>query len=259
MANKETNPQKEYAIFGPGFGVLVLLAGIAGIVTIDANAPPIMDIPRNLALGLPLAILGLLFIASGVLIFMNKVAGVHLMIVTAVLLLTADLYLEIGTFGTVFAFKLMSIVIYAIPLMIIYRSGKVIDFMNRPENATSPDTEYVHEDATHRTEDKLNPFAAPASQVSSPRPSRPWTVNGTLMLAVTIAFGLILAVTLPAFYRRALVEVPAGLAEAGFTPEGWASTLCVTTAIFGMIPYAVIMGILLIARFLVNRKPKQAT
>jgi hypothetical protein len=134
MTKKQANPRNEYVVFGVFFGILTLIGSIF-CFQISSDAPRVMGLPRGMAFGLPLIVIATLFITSGVLVAKNNIAGVKLMIAAALLFLVADLSVEIGILGKIFAFKLLSLAIYAIPILVIMRSGKVIAAMKNGGNS----------------------------------------------------------------------------------------------------------------------------
>lgn len=112
-------------IFGIGFGALLVLFGFLSITQIDPSALKILGMSRGLVFGLPLLFIGLMMIVSGIMVKLNYILGVNLLVFAGFSLLIADLFVEIGMFGTIFAFQLISIVIYIIPFILLAKSTGV--------------------------------------------------------------------------------------------------------------------------------------
>jgi hypothetical protein len=145
----KTNPVSEIAVFGIAFG-LILGAGAYFTLTGLEGAPDLWEMKRSMLLGAPLAVIAVLHVLSGVALLSTKAKwAVVCAIVSA--FVTADFYflLEVSTTGffsgldiptliigtTVassaaasFVAKLTSLVVYALPLLLIVHGRKVLSY-----------------------------------------------------------------------------------------------------------------------------------
>ncbi len=132
---KEGNPVKEVAIFGIGFG-LILGMGAYGILVGLKNTPDIWGMKRNIALGIPLVIISAIHLFSGISLIVTKAKwGVICSIISA--FITSALYLgfEISTMGF-FRGKLISLIIYSLPILLIIRGRKAFSYIDKTKDKT---------------------------------------------------------------------------------------------------------------------------
>ena len=124
MASQK-DPVKEYIIFGIMFGVVLgVLAFLA--LRIPASAPPLLGMPRNVAIAVPAALIALGFLAGGIALAKTRSpAAVRALIVCGVVLAISEIAFGLLALGKLLAFKLVSIVIYLVPILLISRSGPV--------------------------------------------------------------------------------------------------------------------------------------
>lgn len=119
-------PITEFAVAGIGFGVMNLLLAYGSFTIASRAAPPLLGFPRHLVLGVPPALLGLGFVASGVWLKASKNPwAVNAIIGCSFILLLADLAIELGVMGRYFAFGVFSLVIYALPFILLSRARRV--------------------------------------------------------------------------------------------------------------------------------------
>lgn len=135
MAKKKC-PINEMAAFGIGFGVILAILAYFALTGIEKSAPDLFGVQRNLGFGIPLLVLSAGFLVSGIWLKVAKSkAAVVMMVATGGLLLLGDLAIEVGLFGTLFAFRLVSIIIYALPIILAFKAGGVFKRIEEQERA----------------------------------------------------------------------------------------------------------------------------
>jgi hypothetical protein len=122
MASKPPNPIRDFTTFGIGLGLLIGVGGYLA-VSMDSTAPPIAGMQRGLVFGVPLLLLSALMVTAGILVMRRMAIGVTLLVVAGFLLLAGDLAVEIGIMGTIFAFRLFSLLVYIIPFTLLVKSS----------------------------------------------------------------------------------------------------------------------------------------
>jgi hypothetical protein len=68
---KDKNPVEEIAIFGVGFGIIIGIGAFFALTKLG-NSPELWGLKRNVALGVPLAIISISHLFSGISIFLTK-------------------------------------------------------------------------------------------------------------------------------------------------------------------------------------------
>lgn len=122
---KPKDPVKEIAIFAIGIGILL---GIAAYFTLTGlkRAPDLCGIKRSMAIGIPLAVIAISNAVSGILLLKSRSSwAIALCILSAVLLGGSFFIFELLTVG-ILGCKLISVIIYAIPLILVLRGSKAI-------------------------------------------------------------------------------------------------------------------------------------
>lgn len=126
---KEKNPVNEVAIFCIGFGVLI---GIGAFFTLTklGNSPELWGLQRCIALGVPLAIISVCHLCSGIILIITKSKwAIIAAILSAFLMAVFYFMFEINTIGFLKA-KLISVLAYALPILLIIRGKVAISYIN---------------------------------------------------------------------------------------------------------------------------------
>jgi len=122
MASKQPNPIRDFTTFGIGLGLLIGVGGYLA-VSMDNTAPPIAGFQRGLVFGVPLLLISVLMITAGIMVMRRMAIGVTLLVVAGFLLLAGDLAVEIGIMGSIFAFRLFSLLVYIVPFTLLVKSS----------------------------------------------------------------------------------------------------------------------------------------
>lgn len=117
---------KELCIFFIFLGLLLAVPAYFALTGISGNPPPLLGVPRYLVIGVPLAILSLLHLASGVLlaIFRSRLFGITGAIASTLITVFFFAFMFLAT-GAI-PINLMSIVVFAIPIVVWSRARKFL-------------------------------------------------------------------------------------------------------------------------------------
>ena len=129
MSKKEKNPVREVFVFGIGFGIL---AGIAAYFILMGlkNAPNLWGFKRNIAIGIPLLIISIAFLFSGITLLAKRTTWAVICCMLSTLLATGFYFIfEISTIGF-FQARLVSLIAYALPFIMLSRSKAAISYIN---------------------------------------------------------------------------------------------------------------------------------
>jgi len=127
---REKNPVKEIAIFAIGIG---LLTGVGGTFILSSkgmsNAPELLGIKRNLAIGLPLIIIAITHLFSGISVLVKrKKWTIHCCRASTVLLAILYFIFEVSTVGF-FSTVVFAILIYGAPIAVYLKSIAALEEM----------------------------------------------------------------------------------------------------------------------------------
>ena len=126
---KKMNIVTEVSVFAIVFGgIMALLAYFA--LTGMKNAPDLVGVKRNIALGTPLATLAVIFFLSGILLITTRAKAAAVFVLLGGLMFGALYFIfEVSTIGF-FGANLMSIVAYGIPVTIIVRAWNAMQYLS---------------------------------------------------------------------------------------------------------------------------------
>jgi hypothetical protein len=126
-AVKERSLISEVGTFGTGLGVMLAVAAYF-LLTGLKGTPPVAGLARSMVLGLPVAVLAAGNIVTGIWTLTSRSsAAIGGVIVCGAAVATAYLAFEIVFMGYPFAGRLLSVVVYLIPVMLIVRGFKALD------------------------------------------------------------------------------------------------------------------------------------
>jgi len=135
MAKKNNNPVKEITVFMIGIGVLL---GVGAYFTLNGfrAAPDLWGFKRNVAIGVPLAVISFTFLFSGVSLQVTKAKWAVICSILSSFIATAFYFLfEISTIGFLRA-NLVSIIAYALPVLLIIRGKKAMSCIDEIDNSS---------------------------------------------------------------------------------------------------------------------------
>jgi len=113
-------------VFCIGMGVLIAFMFFWAVSTIDASAPPIFGMARRTGLGLALGLPAAANLAAGVFLLMKRNSpGVAACMLAAVSIVVAYFAVLLGT-GIPIRFNLPTIMIVAVPAILISRASKAL-------------------------------------------------------------------------------------------------------------------------------------
>jgi len=136
---KERCPITEFVIFCSVFGAILLVISYFAFTSMPEGAPPLFGLPRHIAFGPPITTIGLCFFVAGIWLKLTRdAAPVYLALGAAVILLVADLTIELAVMGKFLAFNLISIIIYALPFVLASRIKTVLGRIAQLEREEEP-------------------------------------------------------------------------------------------------------------------------
>lgn len=134
---KEKNPVNEIAIFSVGFGVLIGIGAFFALTKLG-RSPELWGFRRCIAIGVPLAIISGSHLFSGVMIFLTRSRwAIAAAILSGFTMAGFYFAFEVSTIGFLKA-RLMSVLVYALPVLLIVRSTVAISHM-KSQNAQQTD------------------------------------------------------------------------------------------------------------------------
>ena len=127
MSDKPKSVVKEVAVFSIGMGVLLAAAAYFAFTGLDASAPPLWGMQRNLAIGLPVALLAVANIGSGIMLIVQRNSGaVTLSVFSGCAISLFYFYFMMSTTGTV-GINLITFIMLALPLLLLSRGKMATD------------------------------------------------------------------------------------------------------------------------------------
>ncbi len=135
-AAPKMSPVTEIAVFAICFGLLMLVAAYL-FLTMRGRLPDLWGFKRQYALGVPVLFLGVGFLASGASLLATK-GERHVVICMILGILTTLLYSAwmISALGTI-PVTLVSLVVYALPVLLIVRGRKAMIYIIKTRADTS--------------------------------------------------------------------------------------------------------------------------
>ncbi len=134
---KEKNPVNEVAIFCIGFGALIGIGAFFTLIKLG-NYAELWGMRRCIALGAPLAVISACHLFAGIMLILTKSKWAIVLAILSAFLMAAFYFMfEISTIGFLKA-KLMSVLAYALPILLIIRGKAAISHINTQNSQHGP-------------------------------------------------------------------------------------------------------------------------
>ncbi len=126
LTGTEDKLRKELSTFFIALGLLLLIPTYFTLTGLKNNPPPLWETPRHLAIGVPLAILSFLHLASGTLLLTSRNRYFGIIGALASTLITVFFFAFMFSATGAIPINLISIVVSAIPIVVWSRAYKFL-------------------------------------------------------------------------------------------------------------------------------------
>lgn len=121
MSDKPKSVVKEVAVFSIGMGLMLAAAAYFAFTGLESGAPPLWGMPRNMAIGIPVALLAAANLGSGIMLIATRNStAVTLSVFSGCAISVFYFIFMMSATGTV-GINLLTFIMVALPLLMLSR------------------------------------------------------------------------------------------------------------------------------------------